>query len=71
MLTYIDVLNASVKLATSCAAMPKPWTTRPQIVIQNVVEHGMKGAGPTKQNPTTTRMHPATVATWKFNSNWN
>lgn len=63
MLTYINVLKASVKLATSCADMPKPWTTRPQMVIHNIVWLGIKGAGPTKQNPTTTKRHPATVAT--------
>lgn len=59
----MDVLKASVKLATSCAAIPKPWTTKPQIVIQSRVGHGIKGAGPTNINPITTRIQPATVAT--------
>lgn len=59
----MDVLKASVKLATSWAAMPKPWVTRPQMVIQITVGYGMNGAGPTREKPIITRMHPATVAT--------
>lgn len=61
--TYMDVRKASVKLATSWAAMPKPWITRPLMVIQIIVGDGMNGAGPTKQKPTITRKQPAAVAT--------
>lgn len=62
--TYIDVRKASVKLATSWAAMPKPWITRPLIDIQIMVGDGMNGAGPTNEKPIITRKQPATVATW-------
>jgi len=59
----MDVRRASVKLATSCAAMPKPWITRPRIVIQILVAAGMNGAGPTREKPTITIAQPAIVAT--------
>lgn len=64
--TYTDVLRASVKLATSCAAIPKPCITSPQMLIQITVGNGMNGAGPIREKPIITRMHPATVATWRI-----
>lgn len=36
--TYIASLRAWVKLATSWAAIPKPWMTRPKTVSQIIVE---------------------------------
>lgn len=59
----MDILRASVKLATSWAAMPKPWIIRPVMVTHRIVPKGRIGAGPIRLNPMTTRTQPATVAT--------
>uniref|UniRef100_A0A8D8UB90 Uncharacterized protein n=1 Tax=Cacopsylla melanoneura TaxID=428564 RepID=A0A8D8UB90_9HEMI len=60
---WIVVLKASVKEATSWAAIPRPWITRPTIVNQRTVSLGTKGAGPIKLNPTARRTQPITVTT--------
>lgn len=36
--TYMDVLSASVKEATSWAAMPSPWDTRPKMDTHRILE---------------------------------
>jgi hypothetical protein len=34
----MEILSASVKLATSCAAIPRPWDTRPAIETHRILQ---------------------------------
>lgn len=40
---YIVVLSASVKLATNTAAIPKPWHTKPAMIVPNFLKGSREG----------------------------
>lgn len=50
-ITYIVVLNASLKLATKIDAIPKPCNTKPVMIVLNRDSMGKNDVGPIKQKP--------------------
>lgn len=63
--TYMDVLSASVKEATSWAAMPSPWDTRPKMDTHRILQqHVMLITDCLRSQPTDTQLLKKFPLSW-------